>query len=287
MVTEIRNDAGVFGPESMMWRINREMFTLFGGARALLMQAAHPLVAAGARQTGFYARDPWKRLLRTVQLQLIMAFGTEDEAMRTADRINKLHEKVKGIDPVTGLEYDGLDPDLLLWVHATLEQSSIMFYEKTVGPLTSAEKEQYHQENLKAAEIVLLPRSHVPATYAETNAYIDEVVAGNDLLLTEVALEVANLMRGGPVPYPIKPVWLFINFAAKGTLPFRLQELYGVEWDGKRQKWLDLNLAFLRKARPFLPRRMNTVMPAVWAERRLRGEAVDMIEAARRARRNM
>lgn len=286
-MTEPRNDAGIFGPDSMMWRVNREMFTLFGGARALLMQAAHPLVSAGARQTGFYARDPWKRLLRTVQLQLIMAFGTEDEAMQTADRINKLHEQINGIDPVTGEYYDGLDHDLLLWVHATLEQSSIMFYEKTVGELTEAEKDQYHRENLRAAEIVLLPRDHVPATYRELDAYVNETAASNDMLLTEVALEVADLMRGGPVPYPIKPVWLFINFAAKGTLPPPLQELYGFEWDRKRQLWLDGNLALMKRARPLLPQRMRTVMPAIWAERRLKGETVDMIEEARRARRQM
>ena len=105
---------GYFGPESIFWQVNKEMYSLFGGARALLMQAAHPLVSAGARQTSFYARDPWKRLIRTVQLQLILAFGSRQEAESTADRVNKLHETINGIDPVTGLRYDALDLDLLL-----------------------------------------------------------------------------------------------------------------------------------------------------------------------------
>jgi uncharacterized protein (DUF2236 family) len=281
------SDEGYFGPESMFWQVNKEMYSLFGGARALLMQAAHPLVSAGARQTSFYARDPWKRLIRTVQLQLILAFGSRQEAESTADRVNKLHETINGIDPVTGLRYDALDLDLLLWVHATLEESTLLFYDRTVRPLSAAEKEQYHQENLISAELIWLPREHVPPTYSELREYIAGVVGGADLLLTDVALEVFDLMRGGPVPLTVKPVWLFIAFAARGTLPDELQELYNVRWDRKRQRVLDTNLALLRRARPLLPDRLRTVRPAAWAQRRLAGEHIDLIEKARQARKRM
>ncbi|MDH3540248.1 MAG: DUF2236 domain-containing protein [Acidimicrobiia bacterium] len=281
------SDEGYFGPDSVFWQVNQEMFSLFGGARALLMQAAHPLVSAGARQTSFYARDPWKRLIRTVQLQLILAFGSKDEAEATAERVNKLHETINGTDPVTGLHYDALDLDLLLWVHATLEESTILFYEKTVRPLSPAEREQYHQENLTSAELILLPREHVPPTYPELQEYIDGVVKGNDLLLTDVALDVFDLMRGGPVPMTVKPVWLFIAFAARGTLAPELQDLYNVPWDRKRQRVLDASLALLRRTRPILPDRLRTVRPAAWAKRRLAGENIDLIKLAREARRQL
>ena len=281
------SDEGYFGPESIFWQVNKEMYSLFGGARALLMQAAHPLVSAGARQTSFYTRDPWKRLIRTVQLQLILAFGSRQEAESTADRINKLHETIHGIDPVTGLRYDALDRDLLLWVHATLEESTLLFYERTVRPLSAADKEQYHQENLISAELIWLPREHVPATYPELREYIAGVVSGSDLLLTDVALEVFDLMRGGPVPPTVKPVWMFIAFAARGTLPTELQELYNITWDRKRRLLLDANLAMLRSVRPVLPDRLRTVRPAAWAQRRLAGEHIDLIEKARRARKRM
>ena len=260
---------------------------MFGGARALLMQAAHPLVSAGARQTSFYARDPWKRLVRTVQLQLIIAFGSKDEANRTAQRINQLHEKIRGVDPVTGQPYDGLDPDLLLWVHATLEESALMMYEKTVRLLTSAERDQYHQENLISAELILLPPEHVPPTFDDLVDYIEGVVKGNELLLTDVALEVYDLMRGGPVPYHTKPVWQFVAFAARGTLPPELQDLYNIKWDPNRQRVLDANFNMLRRTHRFIPGRFRTVRPAVWAERRMAGEDIDLIEKARRARRNL
>lgn len=281
------SDTGYFGPDSVFWQVNKEMFSLFGGARALLMQAAHPLVSAGARQTSFYARDPWKRLIRTVQLQLIMAFGTRAEAEQTADRINKLHETIKGTDPVTGVDYDALDPQLLLWVHATLEESSLLFFEKTVRPLTPEERQQYHEQNMIGAELVLLPRDHIPPTYAELLEYIATVVKGSDLLLTDVALEVFELMRGGPVPAHIRPVWAFIAFAARGTLPPELQDLYNIEWDRRRQQILDANLTLLRLSHRFVPARFRLVRPAAWAERRMAGEHIDLIERAREARRRI
>jgi len=97
-----RADDGFFGPDSVSWRVHRETTVLFGGARALLLQAAHPLVIAGARATGFYERDPWRRLERTLLLTYTLTFGTKDEASAAAERINQVHRRVKGIDPVTG-----------------------------------------------------------------------------------------------------------------------------------------------------------------------------------------
>ena len=132
----MKGDPGYFGPQSMMWKVNKEITVLFGGARALLMHAAHPLIAAGARQTSFYQRDPWKRLIRTLSLQNSVTFGTIKEAEESANRINKLHEVIKGEDKVTGEIYDALDHDQLLWVHACLQLSSIFFFEKTVRVLS-------------------------------------------------------------------------------------------------------------------------------------------------------
>src|SRR6188472_2825356 len=127
--------AGYFGPDSVSWRVNRETTVLFGGARALLMQAAHPLVIAGARQTGFYERDAWKRLERTLQLQYTITFGSRREADEAARRIRRVHDAVHGVDEVTGLPYDANDPELLLWVHACLVDSALEFERLTVGRL--------------------------------------------------------------------------------------------------------------------------------------------------------
>jgi uncharacterized protein (DUF2236 family) len=242
---------------------------LFGGARALLMHAAHPLVAAGARQTAMYQRDPWARLIRTLQMQSTMTFGTRSEADEAADRINRLHRKVKGVDAHTGEAYDALDHDLLLWVHAALEVSSVYFFERTVRALTADELQRYHEENLLAAELMLLPRENVPATYLELERYVDKVVTSDRLQMSDVAENVADIIRRGPVPVAIKPVWSFIRFAAFGTLPEPLRRIYGVKWSPARDWWLRLSLAVLRRVRPMLPRRYRLIGPARGATERL------------------
>ncbi len=262
-------DVGYFGPDSISWQVNREMTVLFGGARALLMHAAHPLVAAGARQTSMYQRDPWARLIRTLQLQSTMTFGTKAEADEAAGRINRLHFKVKGVDPVTRERYDAVDPDLLLWVHACLEVSSVYFFERTVRRLTDDERDRYHHENLLAADLMLLPRTKVPASYQALDDYVTRVVSSDRLVMTDVATNVAEIIRQGPVPAIIKPLWGFIRFAAFGTLPPKLRYLYGVTWTPGRQRWLDLNLRMLGRIRPLLPERFRLIYPARKAKQRL------------------
>ncbi|HVL91115.1 MAG TPA: oxygenase MpaB family protein, partial [Actinomycetota bacterium] len=120
-------DPGFFGPDSVSWQVHRETTVLFGGARALLMQAAHPLVIAGASATGFYERNPWARLMRTLHLTYAITFASKDEALAAAERINDVHRRVHGVDPITGKHYDALDPELLLWVHAVLVDSALEF----------------------------------------------------------------------------------------------------------------------------------------------------------------
>ena len=238
------------------------MTVLFGGARALLMHAAHPLVAAGARQTAMYQRDPWARLIRTLQMQTTMTFGTRPDADEAADRINRLHHKVNGVDSLTGEVYDALAHDLLLWVHAGLETSSLYFFERTVRPLSDDERQRYHEENLLAAELMLLPKEKVPATYPELEAYVEGVVNSGRLQMSDVASNVAEIIRQGPVPTAIKPVWSFIRFAAFGTLPEPLRAIYGVEWSPARERWLQMNLRLLKRVRPLLPRRFRLIAPA-------------------------
>ncbi len=252
-----------------MWRVNREMTTLFGGALALFYHAAHPLVAAGARQTGGYRRDPWARLIRTVQLQNLVTFGSERESREAANRINKLHKVVHGADEVTGEWYDALDYEQLLWVHIALEVSTLRFYELTVGPLSDAEKQQYHVENAVAAELMLVPSDYIPATYAAALGWVDQVIDSGRLQVTDVAREVEWLIRTGPVPTRIKPIWKFIALASVGTMDPRLRDLYGLTWHPWQQKVLDANFALMRAAHPFIPYRFRITLPARWAELRM------------------
>ena len=266
----MQGDPGYFGPNSMMWKVNKEITVLFGGARALLMHAAHPLIAAGARQTSFYQRDPWKRLIRTLSLQNSVTFGTKEEADESAHRINKLHEVIKGEDEVTGLIYDALDHEQLLWVHACLQISSIFFYEKTVKKLSEEEKNIYHNENMKAAELVLVDIKKMPKTHNDLVNWVKEKsLQKNYLIHTDVANDVKEIIGGGPVPGHIKPIWPFISFTAFNTLPLEFKNIYGIK-DSKVKKFIvSFNLFFLKFTRPLLPPFFRLIAPARWAKQRL------------------
>ena len=266
----MKSDPGYFGPNSMMWKVNREITVLFGGARALLMHAAHPLIAAGARQTSFYQRDPWKRLIRTLSLQNSVTFGTKKEADESAHRINKLHEVINGKDEITGGTYDALDHEQLLWVHACLQISSIYFYEKTVKRLTNDEKNQYHKENTIAAEMVLVDINKVPKTHEGLKQWIIDKSKEKDYLVyTDVAKDVQDIIAGGPVPTHIKPIWPFIAFTAFHTLPVEFKNIYGIQTSKFKQYVLNFNLLLLKFTRPLLPPFFRLIAPARWAKQRI------------------
>jgi uncharacterized protein (DUF2236 family) len=261
-------DVGFFGPDSVSWRVHRETTVLFGGARALLMQAAHPLVIAGARESGFYERNPWKRLERTLALTYTITFGNRAEALHAAERINGVHRRVRGIDPVTGRTYDAMDPDLLLWVHACLVDSALLFERRTVGRLSESERQRFHEEQMHAAELLELPRTNIPSTVDGLRAYIEQVVAGDDLRVTDASFRVADLFHRPPPDAEWRPVLRAVAWWAFGTLPARLRSMYGVRWGPLSEARLRASLAALKVARPVIPRRFRWILPAQQAAAR-------------------
>ena len=187
-------------------------------------------------------------------MQNSVTFGTKAEADESAHRINKLHEVIKGEDKVTGGYYDALDHEQLLWVHACLQISSIYFYEKTVGKLTNNEKNKYHEENSLAAEMVLIDRDFIPKTHNELKEWvIKKSREHNYLIKTDVAMDVQDIIAGGPVPKHIKPIWPFIAFTAFNTLPKEFKDIYGISNSKAKTLLLDFNLLLLKIIRPFLP----------------------------------
>ena len=269
----MREDAGFFGPDSVSWRVHRETTVLFGGARALLMQAAHPLVIAGATKTGFYQRNPWKRLQRTLMLTYALTFWDKAGARAAAERINAVHRTVHGIDEVTGLPYDAFDPDLLLWVHACLVDSALLFERYTVGRLTDRDRQRFHQEQMLAAELLELPRDRIPPTVPELRAYIDGVVASGVLRVTDAALEVASMFHDPPKDAEWRPILRAVSWWGFGTLPGPLRKQYGIRWNPAKEAAMRANLFALKLGRPLIPRRYRLILPAQNAEARVASAA--------------
>lgn len=269
-------DAGLFGPQSVSWRVLREGSVVIGGLRALLMHAAHPLVVAGARQTGMYERDPWRRLERTLRQTFAVVFGTRLEAERAARRIDDVHGAIKGVDEVTGLRYDARDPELLLWVHACLVSSFLEMERRTLGRLDRDGRQRFHEEQMLAVEPLRLPRALIPPTPERLDAYIDGVIASGILRRTDDATAVAALVRDPPDQVPRRWLWRLISFLAFHTLPPALRELYGVRHTLRHELALRAVCWTMRHDRPLLPPRWRFIAPALAAGARLRGELVEV-----------
>jgi len=254
-------DAGYFGPDSVSWQVHREVTVLFGGARAVLMQAAHPLVIAGARETGFYERNPWKRLQRTLMLTYALTFGSKAEAHAAADRINEVHARIKGVDPGTGLAYDALDPQLLLWVHSCLVDSALLFEELTVGRLDDAGRQRFHEEQMLAGELVRIPREIIPRTVPELRAYMQGVIESGILRATESARRVAELFHHPPREAQWRPVLRGVSKLAFATLQPELREMYGIRLGSAKRAAVAATFAATRVLRPLLPSRYRYIAP--------------------------
>jgi uncharacterized protein (DUF2236 family) len=277
------DDAGYFGPGSVSWQVHREVTVLFGGARALLMQAAHPLVVAGATQTGMVDRNPWKRLERTLILTYTLTFGTRAEAHAAADRINEVHARIHGIDPVTGLRYDALDPELLLYVHACLVDSALLFERLTVGRLDDAGRQRFHEEQMLAAELCLVPRDLIPPTVPALRAWIADVAGSGILQVTEGARRVAALFLDPPREAEWRPVLGAVSRFAFGTLPAPLQRAYGIPTTRVGRVGVRAGLFAVRTLRPLLPPRYRFIAPYNEWRRRSKGREGRSAERSRRS----
>jgi uncharacterized protein (DUF2236 family) len=261
---------GFFGPASMTWRVNREAAIYLGGLRALLMQIAHPKVAQGVADHSDYRRDPLARLRRTFDTVHALVFGTRDEALRAARRLQNVHSKVRGElePPVAGhsKSYFANDPELLLWVHATLVDSSIFSYRTLVGPLEGADLDRYYSESRTFARLVGLGPKQVPASIEGFRRYFDRMIAGDELTVTPTALEVADsLLKGPPLLYLFRPS----NYVlAAGMLPAPLRERFGLSWALPVRAAYGLGVSLVRGIVPRLPSQLRFVPSSRRAERR-------------------
>ncbi len=278
-------DSGYFGPDSVSWQVHREVTVLFGGARALLMQAAHPLVVAGANQTGMYERNPWKRLQRTLILTYTLTFGTKAEAHAAADKINEVHTRINGIDPITGKRYDALDPRLLLYVHACLVDSAILFEQLTVGRLDDAGRQRFHEEQMLAAELCLVPREEIPPTWQGLRDWLGDFAGHGELQVTEGARRVLDLFLDPPEEAQWRPVLRGVSRLAYGTLPDAIREMYGLPFGRARASATRASFPLIRTVRPLLPQKYRFIAPYTEFLMRQQGidPGVDLAEARKRA----
>jgi uncharacterized protein (DUF2236 family) len=243
---------GLYGPGDVTWRVNREMVLLAGGARALLMQVAHPLVAAGVAQHSGYREDPWGRLYRTLDVTTRIVFGDAVTSRAAARELRAVHGRVRG-RAADGTPYDARDPDLLLWVWATLVDTSILVYTRYVRPLSADDLDRYCAEQQRFGQAVGIPAGRFPEGYAGMREYVELMVA-RELRVTEVGQDVARSTLRPPLPAPVRlAAGELLALLTIGLLPERLRREYGLRWDPARAALLRASTAAVRRLLPLLP----------------------------------
>jgi uncharacterized protein (DUF2236 family) len=268
--TGVAGDPGLFGPDSVSWRIDSEAFVLLGGTAALLMQLAHPAVAAGVAQHSNFQADPFARLRRTLTASFSVVFGSTPRAERALRRIDAVHGVVRGQVPETGRSYDARDPLLLLWVHATLIDTAVRVYDRYVSPLSPDEAEAYHRESRVIATRLGVPEDLVPETLSELREWMAERIALGDVRVTPTARELGRSVLY-PTPMPPRWIWDAAHLPSISVLPPVIRRGYGITWNPARRRGADRLAGATRTVLPLLPRRLREVPAARSARRRLAG----------------
>ena len=219
-------DDGFFGPASVTWRISGDLTAPVAGLRALLIQALHPLAMAGVDQHSDWRADPVGRLAATSAYVSTVTFGERASAERAAARVRRIHERVTGVDPVTGQEYHASDPALLLWVHAALVDSNLAARETFGVPLAADDADCYVEEMVVAAELVGVPAASVPDSVAGLARYLAWVRP--QLQLTAAAEQSAAYLLDPPgLDEEVAEIWQDIREAVLICLPDWARQAYG------------------------------------------------------------
>jgi uncharacterized protein (DUF2236 family) len=244
--------------------VNGEAVLLLGGPRALILQVAHPQVAAGVAQHSSYRTDPWGRLLRTLDASLTIGFGSPEESRAAARALRRAHARVTGTDD-RGEPYSALDPELLLWVQATLIDTALLFYERYVRELSASELARYYQQMRTLGEPYGLPREHMPSNAAAFRRYFARTVEA-ELRVTDTTRDVADAVLNPDLPRAAWPVRELTRLVTVGTLPEGLRADLGLEWGPGRERLLNSSQAAIRRVLPVLPGQLRR-LPQVGALR--------------------
>ncbi|HEX6539081.1 MAG TPA: oxygenase MpaB family protein [Candidatus Dormibacteraeota bacterium] len=259
-------DPGLFGPDSVTWRVMREPLLMLGAGRALLMQAANPLVAQGAIDHSNYATDPYGRLERTVEWVTVVSFGTTAEAERASAHVVRLHRHVRGSLPgahattkiAARTRYTAGDPALLRWVHASFVETMLSTHDALVGGLDDGERDAFVREWDAVAALMGVPRRLLWRDARAMRAYVAREVERGPAQPGPGSRRVAETVLRPPVSSPaMRPAAQVLAFIAVGLLPDAVRRGYGLTWTPAHAAAHRAIRVWLRSIRPTMPRRLR------------------------------
>jgi uncharacterized protein (DUF2236 family) len=283
--TDATDLAGLYGPGSEAWVLNREAMLLLGaGPRALLLQLAHPQVAAGVADHSDFRTDPWARLRGTLRSYLAIVYGTRTAARAEIRRLNALHRTI------TGPTYQARDRELSLWVHATLVDSTIVVADAWLEPLSRTRRERYYADTLPIGRAFGIPADLLPPDLAAFEGYLDAMIAPDGPVRVDgLARELADVVLHPPLG-PVVPAlaglpaaaYAWTLWPAVGLLPPSVRDAYGFRWGPLERAVSGWLVAGWRAWRPWLPEYFRQMPQALTADRRL--AAAPTTRSARPAR---
>jgi uncharacterized protein (DUF2236 family) len=224
-VSEHPADGGLFGPQSVVWRVHRDRSFPLAALRSLIVQALHPLAMAGVAEHSDWKEDPFGRLAATSGYILTVTYGDTAAAHKAAERVRAIHGHVNGTDPVTGLAYRAGDPILLLWIHAAMVESVVHVVQRYGRGLDSAAADRYVWEMVRFAELVGVPAKDVPSSVASLEEYLESVELRQ---ATPAASDAIGVILVTPwLEDETRELWRDLGLVAAGTLAAWARSMYG------------------------------------------------------------
>jgi uncharacterized protein (DUF2236 family) len=269
--------AGIYGPDSLMWRLGRESIGFFGGGRAALLQLAHPWVANAIDQHSATRNDPLGRFRRTFINVFTMIYGSTDQVMRVANNVHHIHSRIQGALPehsgafAAGSAYQANEVQAMLWVHATLWDTQVRMYELVFPALSRAEKESYYRETKLFAYLFGIPDDALPPDWASFQEYMDRMYDSDEITARRVGRDMGDMIFnfGGP----LKPALSWLQVMTAYMLPERLRAEFGLPPDtpGNRRLY-EQGISLVKRVYPRLPDRIRYVPSYREAQRRIAGK---------------
>lgn len=268
---------GLFGPDSVTWRVNREAAVFLGAGRALLLQLAHPWVAAGIAEHSTTLRDPIGRFHRTFDVVYTMVFGATDQAIEAARRLYRRHATISGKMPESvgpfarGSAYWANERSALRWVFATLVDSAVTVHDQVLPPLGPAERELYYAESFQFAGLFGLGPETLPPDWAAFSDYVGDMIRSEGVTVSAAGRDIAGRLLAGEGSFLGVPAW-YRALTAK-LLPERLRAGFGLPYGEPERRNAERALRRIQRFYPLLPARLRHVGPYQEAQARLAGRS--------------
>ena len=267
--------AGIFGPNSVIWRIDREAAVFLGAGRALLLQLAHPWVADAIAQHSRSSTDPIGRFHRTFSIVFTMVFGTTGQALAAARRLHRRHTAISGAlgeDAgafAVGSPYCANDVAALRWVHATLVETALLAYQLVNPPLSARDRERYYTDARLFAALFGIPQSALPQSWPDFARYVDDMFRSDMLAVSSAAGSIAAELFSGAGTRLRAPFWYRALTAS--LLPPRLRDAFELPYGPAELRSVERVLTVFRHVHPWVPARLRYVAPYHEALARLAG----------------